>query len=261
MNTRWIAKRAIQFWVAVAPVLIPMQAAVLYSTGFEAPTFTTGPIAGQDSWATYGTSSAVQVEGTVAKTGTQAVEVIPSLATGQSGPYRTTQTTGPFVDLSADIYLASSSTETSWQFGALGSNLIGYLGGIDIARATNTITLISAGSPEEGTFARDVWNHVDLLFNITAQTYSFSLNGVLLASNAPFCGNNSGPCSGANLNFYNGFFDSFASITNENDIGYIDNYSVIVSATAPEPGSAALLALGCLIAAAVKTRRATRPQL
>jgi hypothetical protein len=234
---------------------------VLYSTGFESPAFTAGNVSGQDGWSTYQTPDASQVEAGVAKTGSQAVDVLPALATSnQTGPYHTNAVTGALVDLSADIYLASSSTETSWQFAGLGPGLAGYLGGIDISRNTGTITLITAGAQTVGTFSRDSWQHVDLLFDIPAQTYDLSINNTLLASNVPFCGSN-GLCTGAVLNTYaDGFFDTFAGVTNENDIGYMDNFTVTL-VTTPEPSTAGLMLGGILLAGLglnLRTRRLAR---
>ena len=91
----------------------PVSAAVLYATSFENPPFTVGPIAGQDGWAEFPGSGAAFVENSFALTGTQAVDVIPALATGQNGPYKTVNTLAPIVEQSAEIYLASSSTQSA----------------------------------------------------------------------------------------------------------------------------------------------------
>jgi hypothetical protein len=218
--------------------VIPMRAdTVIYSTSFESPTFTTGPIAGQDGWSVYGPSSP-SVEDFFADTGSQAV-FVDGGAASQSGPYHTDVSTGPLIDLSADIAIFSSSTQTEWQFGALGPGLVGYLGGVDIL-PNNTIEALSAGSPVIGTFTRATafdsaaWQNINLLFNLSTQTYDISLNGTLLASNLPFCGSN-GSCTGATLNTYaNGFFDSFGG---GNDSGYLDNYSVTLVTSTPEPST------------------------
>src|SRR5580698_9956307 len=120
---------------------------ILYSTLFENPTFTTGPIAGQDGWNVFGPGIS-SVENAFAKTGTQAVFVDGGTAS-QSGPYHADSSTGPLVELSADIAIFSSSTQTEWQFAGLGPALNGYLGGINIL-ANNDIVAITAGSPVIG---------------------------------------------------------------------------------------------------------------
>src|ERR1700736_4865583 len=123
----------------------PAQAAIIYATGFEPPTFTTGLIAGQDGWAEFPSASpAAQVQTVFVKTGIQAVAVIPALAAGQDGPYKSVSTVAPIVRQSADIFIASSSTQSEWQFAALGAGLVGFAGGFDIL-ANNTIDLITNG--------------------------------------------------------------------------------------------------------------------
>src|SRR5580658_5668575 len=74
---------------------------VIYSTSFENPPFTVGSIAGQDGWSVFG-PGAQEVENFFADTGSQAVFVDGAAAT-QTGPYKETPTTGPLVDLSADL--------------------------------------------------------------------------------------------------------------------------------------------------------------
>ena len=218
-------------------------AATLYATGFETPTFTTGFVGGQDGWSEYPGSSASFVENTFAQSGTQAVAVLPALATGQDGPYKTVSTAASIVIQSASIYLASSSTQTAWQFAAVGSGLSGFAGGIDID-ADGTIHEISSGFGTIGTFARDTWNTVSLDLNYATQTYSIILNGTTLADNVAFCGSNSG-CTGATVSAYSdGFFDSFGFGPTVNDIGFLDNYSVSTPDTTPLPAALPLFATG-----------------
>lgn len=228
---------ALAFLLAAGLIIPTWADTVIYSTSFESPTFTTGPIAGQDGWSVYGPSSP-SVESFFADTGSQAVFVDGGTAS-QSGPYHTDVSTGPLIDLSADIAIFTSSTQTEWQFGALGPGLVGYLGGVDIL-PNGTIAAISAGSSDIGTFTRATafdsaaWHNINLLFNLSTQTYDISLDGTLLASDVPFCGSN-GSCTGATLSTYaNGFFDSFGT---GNDSGYLDNYSVTQITGTPEPST------------------------
>lgn len=223
---------------------------VLYSTGFEPPTFTLGSLAGQDGWSVFGPAT-VLVENTLVQSGLQAVSVDGS-AGNQSGPYHSDFSTGPLLQLSAGIYIASSSTHSEWQFAGLGSGLTPFLGGIDILN-TGQIEAITAGFPVVGTLTYDTWNNVSFLFNITTQTYSITLNGVVVDSSAPFCGDN-GPCGGAHVSSYGvGLFDTFGG---GNDKGYIDNYSVVENPTStPEPSSFALFGSGILGVAGVLRRK------
>lgn len=238
-------------------------AAALYNTSFENPPFTPGAIAGQDGWQVFGPGVST-VENTFALSGSQAAFVDGGAAT-QSGPYHEDPSIGPLIELSADVAIFTASTQGGWQFAATGTSLTGYLGGIDIL-ADNSIEAITAGFPVIGTFPRatafdsTAWNHIDLLFDIPAQTYNIALNGTTLASNLPFCTDN-GPCTaGTFLTYGDGFFNTFGAGTlgitgTPNDSGYMDNYSV--AAVTPEPASTLLLAIG-LAGLAIRRRRLAR---
>jgi hypothetical protein len=235
----------------ILSLAVPTYAGALYSTGFESPTFTTGEIAGQNGWAVFGPSAAAQVESGVAESGSQAVEVLPSLASGQTGPYYSLSTSATEIEMSAYIYLASSSNQSIWQFAATGPGLNGFIGGVDI-QSTGAIDLIGPGT-DVGPFTYNAWQLLDFVFNFTTQTYDFSLNGTLISSNVPFCGSNSG-CTGANIpSFGDLFFDTFPA-TSANDIGYMDNVA-ISSVSAPEPGSLILLGVGLAAVIARRVRR------
>ena len=248
----------LHYWIAAglsAAALIfssSASAQTLYSTGFENPPFTTGSIAGQDGWQVVGTANAAQIENTKAESGSQAVEVIPALnSSSQAGPYHVDSTAASMVDLSADIYLASSSNQSEWQFAGLASTLSPFLGGIDVF-PDGSIRTITAGFPIVGTWTYNAWNHVDLLFDITDQTYSLSIDGSLIASNIPNCGDN-GPCTGGQrANYGAGTFDTFGTEAN-NDIGYMDNYSVAV---VPEPATTTLFLVSGLAISILKARKA-----
>jgi hypothetical protein len=217
---------------------------VLYSTSFENPPFTTGSIAGQNGWSVFG-PGAQEVENFFADTGSQAV-FLDGGAPSQTGPYNYTPTTGPLVDLSADLAIFTSSTQSEWQFAATGPGLTGYLGGIDIHANGNISAITATGDTDIGTFTRatafnsTAWVNVNLLFDLATQTYNISVGGVLLASDVPFCGGNA-TCAGANLStFGDGFFDTFGG---GNDSGYMDNYSVTLVTPTPEPSMALPLVL------------------
>jgi len=222
-------------------------AAVVFSTGFESPAYSTVAIAGQNGWGVYGPGLSI-VEGAFAKTGDQAVFVDGGTAS-QSGPYHTNVTTGPFVRLSADLAIFTSSTQSEFQFGGLGAGLIGFLGGFNVL-PNDSVQAITAGYPIIGTFTRatafdsTAWHHVELFFNIPAQVYDVTIDGVTLAAGLAFCGDN-GPCNGATLASYNnGLFDSFGINGTANDSGYMDNFQVEAFETAPEPASILLIATG-----------------
>ncbi len=229
-------------------------AGTLYSTGFEAPTFTIGPIAGQDGWNVFGPGNPF-VESFLSDTGSQAVFVDGNEAS-QTGPYHIDVTTGPIIDLSADIAIFTSTTQTEWQFAGLDPTLTQFLGGIDIL-PDSSIVALTAGSPVIGAFPRatgfdsTAWHSIDLLFNLSSQTYNISLDGVTLASNLAFCGDSAG-CAGANVASYGaGLFDTNgiaspgvgAAGSIPNDSGYLDNFQA-ADVGVPEPSTILLLGLG-----------------
>jgi hypothetical protein len=248
--------------VLVGGAVIPAaHAGTIYNATFESPTFTTGPIAGQDGWSVFGSGNPI-VESFFVDAGSQSV-FLDGDETSQTGPYHTDVTTGPIVDLSAEIAIFTSSTQTEWQFAGMDSSLTQFLGGIDIF-PDDSIEAITAGFPVIGTFPRatafdsTAWHDIDLLFNLASQTYSITLDGVTLASNLAFCGDN-GACGGANVAAYgNGIFDSFGSTSPgvgtsdvPNDSGYMDNFQVAAS---PEPSTILLFGLG-LAGVVIKLRR------
>ena len=233
---------------------------VIYSTGFEGAQFVVGNnINGVDGWGEFNpTDSFDATQSTFVKTGLKAAWIIPvRTSTVQTGMYHSDSTTGPLIELSADIYLGSGTLQNEWQFAGLGGpGLAPFIGGIDVF-ADNSIHLITAGFASVGTFSRNVYNNVDFIFNMTTQKYSFALNGVTVATGVAFCGDN-GPCtSGIPVTSYgNSFFDVFATL-NSNDLGAIDNFSLSTINATPEPGSILLIAsgLGLLVA---KSRLASR---
>jgi PEP-CTERM motif len=258
----------------ITPVLLIAGSAIpaahagtIYSTGFESPAFTIGPIAGQDGWNVFGPGNPF-VSGLFSNTGSQSVFVDGNEA-AQSGPYHMDATTGPIVDLSANLAIFSASTQTEWQFGALDPTMTQFLGGV-VVFPDDTFEALTAGFPVIGSFPRatafdsTAWHSIDLLFNLSLQTYSIAFDGVALASDLPFCGDNAG-CGGANVASYGaGIFDSDgisspgvgSSGSIPNDSGYLDNFQVaqLAAGTAPEPSTMLLLGLG-LAGAAIKLRR------
>lgn len=233
------------------------------STGFEPPSYTVGPLSGQNGWSVFG-PGVVTVENFNVFAGTQAVFVDGSAAT-QSGAFITT-TTGPLTVLSSEVYLASSSTETGWQLATTGAGGFGFAGGVDIYSTSNllvskieAISGSGGGFPVIGTFLRNQWNLVDVSLNYTTQTFSVALNGSTLASNLAFCGNNSGPCNGAPVGNVNAdaLFDTFGGTPGSNDSGFIDNFSDTTATATPEPTFYIPLVLGLAAVAGRKWRRPT----
>jgi len=219
------------------------QAGVIYSTGFEPPTYTPGPLPGQNGWHSFGPGTPNVITAPV-KSGTQAAGVFGGFAS-QNGPYHTDPSGAQFIEVSADIQLASSSAQGAWQFAALGGPGLGpFYSGIDIS-STGVIQEITNGFPVVGgPLSRDVWHNVDLKMDFGAKTYSLAIDNILLGSNIPFCGDN-GPCTTPSVGGYsNVFFDTFGGAS-FNDSGYIDNVLVqTFSPGVPEPATWAMMLVG-----------------
>ncbi len=236
---------------AVLSLAAPTQAAILYSTGFEAPAFTTGPIAGQAGWGVYSADSepgAVTVENSFVFDGAQAVETTGvSSQTGGYYGYGPITPTVP-ITVSAEIYV----TDGSWQFAVLGPGLVRYAGGVNFV-AGGDITPISAGASATGTFSADTWHDLSLTLNYQAQTYGVSLDGSVLASDVAFCGGNAS-CTGDDVpKFGDVFFDAFNS---GGGAGYIDDVTV---SSAPEPFAWTLMLVGTgMLGAALRQGRRNR---
>src|ERR1039458_9098873 len=128
-------------------------AGIVYATGFEtSDSYSLGAIAGQNGWLGFNTpiaNVAAQTLPTPPFAGAQDVFVTDA-GTGQSGPYRIDSPGGPLIDLQAELYIASSTQESIWQFAATGDVglLTPFIGGINlypIAPATDAIQLIGVG--------------------------------------------------------------------------------------------------------------------
>jgi len=239
-------------------------ASTVYATGFEEPSFTTGSIAGQNGWEVFG-SAISTVETFNVYAGSQAVFVDGSAA-GQSGPYWADPTpdTNSLIQLSAEIYIASSLQESQWQLAATSPGFGAFIGGIDLVPdmsdpGVDNIELVSGANPVVGTFDLNQWNLVDLVFNMTTQTYSLSVNGTTLTSDAAFCGSTVG-CSGATIASYgDSLFDVFGGKGGDNDAGFMDNFSLSNVSAVPEPKSPIfLVGAGLALVYAARRTRARR---
>jgi hypothetical protein len=232
-------------------------AGIIYQTGFESPTYSTGAVAGQDGWHVFGVSAAVTVQNSVAKTGSQAVLVnaaaTPGSQTGpwHSDPFDTTTSANKTVIVDADVLLKSSSSPGGWQFAALTPNLGTFFGGFDVAN-DGRLALITAGFPfTQPVFNRDVWNHVEVRYDFQDQTFDVLINNSLVADQVPFF--TSQKVYGTLL------FDTFGG---GNDEGYLDNVliqDVPTPKPVPEPSAIVLLGIGGLTLLGYRLRRRRRP--
>lgn len=236
-------------------------AAVVYSTGFEAPTFTAGPLApsplaaGQDGWfyddtTTGGTNI---VTGTVAAgttyQGTQALQVLANPGTNyvvRSAPL-SPSAAQPIITMNFAMKIESSSVASpSW--GAV----VYDNGGANTAelaafRVTNTGVLnandglIGQATTPANFIARDVWRTYSLVMNFQQGTYQILVDGTPVNFGA----------TGTDLDLF--FSTTYAGGISEfdlvnrpgaagaNDSARFDAFSITQSAI-PEPASLALIA-------------------
>jgi hypothetical protein len=231
---------------------VSCQAVPLYSTGFENPPFTLGPINGQAGWFVFSASNQASdpaIESTLVRSGLQAVG-IDGFVSGQTGPVWAPNLTRPLLEMSADIYLGSSSGQSAWQFGSTGASGIGFAGGIDVHSDNSIVAITGNYTTVLGTWTRDAWHHVDLVLNYPRQTYSVILDGTTLGSGLAFCGNNSGACNGAPVTEMG--WDLFDTFGGGDDFGAMDNFSI---SAVPEPSSLVLIAGGLVGGLAVLRRK------
>jgi len=221
----------------LAAATLSAGAAVVYdSNGFESPTFSTGNLNGQDSWGVNYTSSAVQVQTAVVRSGSQAVEA-QRTADNPSSCYverGITATTG-LVEVKASLrvdntvnsagyfdafYVSKSDTnndrETILYFWSNG-NINVFDGGTE-----RTVSTWTAGN----------WYDIDFVFDTTAQTFDLAINGSTVATDYAFLNASATSVNTLIFQEYGGQAGSKL---------YIDNVSVAV---VPEPAALSLLLLG-----------------
>lgn len=226
---------------------------VLYQTGFEAPSFSTGSLAGQANW---GGATAPQygvVQSAFARTGSQALRIDAIAGSGQflnglNLNYDATGNPDKVVRFSVDAYITSGALAYFDIFAIVGN--AGFLGQL-LTIPTNTVTL--SGSPAQP-FTLNQWHNFVLEMDFETRIQTAWLDGAQLATHA---------------------FESDASTgigqlligrQSGNGTGsmYLDNLSVTARAATPdvsdvpEPGALALVALGLGLIGISGRRR--RPQ-
>lgn len=211
---------------------------VLYQSGFEAPTFTPGPISGQDSW---NAGPQIAVENTLNNGGTQGVSVTPefgvaSILASRSLNNYSVATMGNLVRIKLDLFLSATGTASNWSpIVAVGSQ--GTMAQILVV--LDSTARLGLGGPMVGSVAvtRGVWNTFELDLDMTAQTATAFVNGTQIGS---------GTVANTPGNVFNMVEFGLNSLPGS-DLGTFDNLVLTTpNSPAPPPGSSvpALSGLG-----------------
>ena len=225
-------KRLLKVVLLFAPLACIQADELVFETGFEPPTYTTGALSGQNGFAGFG-----DVENTFAFAGSQAVidsgASSGQLLGGHSLSYDSLTDPNQVVDVSVEAYITGNSHEV-WDALAVDADT-GFAGQIEILGG-NAMFGLANSSIGSVPVAFNTWNAFSLLFNFQTDSESAYVNGTLIGT-APIV------ASGATaLTFFAfGYNDVFSA---SSDTAYFDNVEVVAS---PEPFS--LLLLGTIVGA------------
>jgi hypothetical protein len=258
MNSNLRSLRVLSLTASIAGIgaLAPTRASAIvhYQTGFEAPTFTLGPLIGQDGWVgDPAANPAITVQNTVVASGSQAVR-----ANAAGDPLGFQWAWKPLSTVTVPATTAEPLVTISWdmQLSPLGGgDTPTKLWGIDLYNGTGRIAVVGifqdtggpviAGTGADGQTlfnlggapARGAWHNFQIVLNYDELTYDVRMDGNLIDFDVPF---NVGANAGVDRTLGDADFTGQERGT---DIGYFDNYSV-TSAPVPEPTTIALSALG-----------------
>lgn len=240
-----------------------------YSTGFESPTFTLGPLVGQDSWTQFNTDAGnvatLSVSGGISTDTTQVVK-FQNLVSGQTNgdssygyrlltPVTPLADGNPIIRVQWDMYVQNSATQSAeWGVEAYDTdtNLIagvalatsGFLQGTS-ANANLGYAQLLGTAP-----TKNAWHTYVLAMDFSTGSYRVDVDSVLKGFGFLTTTNNHS-LSDAD------FVANFRGL----DTAYFDNFSV-TSSTLGIPEPSAGLALGsAILLLARRGRRTNRPDL
>ncbi|MFT3787638.1 MAG: hypothetical protein QM770_15970 [Tepidisphaeraceae bacterium] len=239
------------------------------SQGFETPNYTTGSLVGQypadanftDEWVISAGTPGANVQTSVVKTGSQAVQVDRTTTTDQRYFWnQTPQTAARYVfidwDMRYALATAVSANNTGPFFGiesysatAAGPGVYTphQQGALGVDTFTGKVLFLdpSFGAMNVGAgpaLTPNTWNHFQIVVDYLTQTYNGYVNGTPAASNVAW--NDATPATlwgDADLSH------AATDFGTQLGAGYFDNLLVTTAPELPEPVSAAALAAGALI--------------
>jgi hypothetical protein len=220
---------------------------IVYSTGFEAPAYHTGALAGQDGWS----GSGGVVENTLAYAGTQAVEsnaigVVKTQGAVGDLTMLSVSSDGPMMQVSDEFYATAADPNVAWEvlaIGGNGTNNSGLVGQLFVADGY----AILGGSTNGGLvpISIDAWNSYTIDINFTTGTETGYVNNTLIDTLTIASNSTEVTEVGFGIDGANGASSQ----------AYFDNLSVD---TVPEPATLMLFAPGLLALAACRQRRRQR---
>lgn len=243
MNTQTKTSALLAVLVATLGVVSTARAGVLYTTGFEAPAMTPGPLApaegflGQDNWTIFGDTNMTRynvVTGTVGagtvKAGTQALRMDAGASTVEAlQPLNIDPVALGYsaVSLSYDMKLSVAATP-SFRWGARFYDNVGNLltfgmtfGADGLIRVDNGFGPVITSTP----VTRGVWQNVQIILNYSTATWDAYLDGNLVQG-----GNSFDTTNGlADFDLYHAH-----GTTGATDFMLVDNFTVTATAV-PEP--------------------------
>ncbi len=224
--------------VVVLGLVAAANATVVYSTGFEAPTFTAGTsLVGQDGWVG-DDADAPQIQTAVVYSGTQALAIDSSPLAGSNWFWKVTSfdpiaAGEPILEISTQMRLSTDDTPSgSWALDVYDSEVDRVaLMYVDETNAVSIYDVEGGTSIATGiTVPRDTWFSFKLVLDYANDTYYGIVDGV--------------PTLTTNLGSQLDLSDAdFRCSTPGYDVAYFDDFSITAT---PEPASFLLLGLGIL---------------
>ena len=214
--------------MTLSAVATGAQAATIFSTGFEPPDFTTGPLAGQQGW----TGSGGTVETGTVFAGVQAVGFdTTGVSTQQLDAVDVpTAGQGSLVQVSDEFFVGAVNGFAVWAPLAAFGNA-GFLGALEIDNGVATLGLADS-SVGAVPVSIGAWNNYTMDFNFATGIQSAFVDGALIGT---------GPIATASTDVEQ-IFIGIDAASGSTAQGFADNVSL--TSSVPEPSTWAMLLTG-----------------